>query len=951
MKDHSRLHEQSKTSSSETQPIEGPAKVMAPPPFQLGASKEGESTETESPSTSLEAGGGKLYAAENPPLDPNSGDKPSNPNGLPDDLRSGLEALSGLDLADIRVQLNSDKPAQYDAHGYALDKEIHLAPGQEKHLPHEGWHIVQQQQGRVGKTLQRKGISINDNSSLEAEADVMGARAARLGRSGAAPEQRNSSPENSNASRGVAQLLAIQVMTQSDNQNQEGFVISDVLISGRPDRVFSDSMGDHTTAFIVHKAGIQQALQGCDLHTAFGKMAELVMQMKSLPGWALIANLPIGNHKNRLEEALAKLNGFAEISLNAPTAQGNSPANLDQKASGNGNDSKLDVHIPNTGDASQQITQLQNLIETYLEARELIPLSTLNVRQKSASGGKGKGEGNQIEILREYGENPNVSADLARHALIRLFDLSSVACVLLTQNPDQLRTMAPGALPENQQSNANPTALIEQTWQQHLQSVKSNFPAMQTICEEEATVNRLNGNQARNEILTQAMIDLGAAARKCRPHLNTLANGSGEIIDYQNPLSGAMQDAKYDVWAIRNVKGISALRTIYLAKESFEAEVEKVELMESLVFKLQGNDSPQANDDLLSSQLQDEFDGYWVQIQQITGEISMQIETERPRRNSDSKKNPEHKLEASPSRKRKKPFDSVDAKQVSPSGKKPKIVSPDAKHDHKIDLQDQIDSASSSFSNAIMKSTRGTFGVQVKLNAQNEIESLNTDGRPASPFKGSMGAHAIAWTVHEDHVRSCIQGQSIESAINLVQQNVWGLVRKMAQDMPQMGERNPVKPRLDEARSRIDQKVGLINGAQIPQPAVVFLQEFISDILCFTNLIPGITKNKINTDGHGEGSAKTALADYENQLSQILNPSHQSNDEKLDSNTITKRLETHWGSKVNDNLITIKRLINVLFDGNPNSNLFAYHIHMISAIYPNIGLALSLEKLDLSDNS
>ncbi|HAP61901.1 MAG TPA: hypothetical protein DCR93_21180, partial [Cytophagales bacterium] len=34
--------------------------------------------------------------------------------------------------------------------------DIHLAPGQQKHLPHEAWHVVQQKQGRVKPTLQPK---------------------------------------------------------------------------------------------------------------------------------------------------------------------------------------------------------------------------------------------------------------------------------------------------------------------------------------------------------------------------------------------------------------------------------------------------------------------------------------------------------------------------------------------------------------------------------------------------------------------------------------------------------------------------------------------------------------------------------------------------------------------------------------------------------------------------
>ncbi|MGH6900473.1 MAG: DUF4157 domain-containing protein, partial [Geminicoccaceae bacterium] len=100
--------------------------------------------------------------------------------GMPGDLRAGLEELSGLDLSTVRVHRNSAGPARIDALAYTHGTDIHLAPGQEKHLPHEGWHAVQQMQGRVRPTTQTKGISINHDHALENEAEVMGARAGRL---------------------------------------------------------------------------------------------------------------------------------------------------------------------------------------------------------------------------------------------------------------------------------------------------------------------------------------------------------------------------------------------------------------------------------------------------------------------------------------------------------------------------------------------------------------------------------------------------------------------------------------------------------------------------------------------------------------------------------------------------------------------------------------------------
>nr|WP_315484322.1 DUF4157 domain-containing protein [uncultured Undibacterium sp.] len=105
-----------------------------------------------------------------------------NNTGLPDNLKSGIESLSGMRMDHVKVHTNSDKPAQLNAHAYAQGSEIHVAPGQEQHLPHEAWHVVQQAQGRVKPTMQMKsGVAVNDDVGLEAEADVMGAKALSLG--------------------------------------------------------------------------------------------------------------------------------------------------------------------------------------------------------------------------------------------------------------------------------------------------------------------------------------------------------------------------------------------------------------------------------------------------------------------------------------------------------------------------------------------------------------------------------------------------------------------------------------------------------------------------------------------------------------------------------------------------------------------------------------------------
>ena len=115
---------------------------------------------------------GSQYGREsNSPTEQN---KPS----LPDQLKAGIETLSGLSMDAVRVHYNSSKPDKINALAYAQGTEIHLAPGQEQHLPHEAWHLVQQAQNRVKPTRQTKDrIRLNDDEALEHEADVMGEKA------------------------------------------------------------------------------------------------------------------------------------------------------------------------------------------------------------------------------------------------------------------------------------------------------------------------------------------------------------------------------------------------------------------------------------------------------------------------------------------------------------------------------------------------------------------------------------------------------------------------------------------------------------------------------------------------------------------------------------------------------------------------------------------------------
>lgn len=100
-----------------------------------------------------------------------------------------MEKLSGYSLDDVSVHRNSLESPQFQALAHARGTEIHLAPGQEEHLPHEAWHVIQQMQGRVKPTMHLKdGSPVNNDEALEREADRMGRRALQTREGDTMPE-------------------------------------------------------------------------------------------------------------------------------------------------------------------------------------------------------------------------------------------------------------------------------------------------------------------------------------------------------------------------------------------------------------------------------------------------------------------------------------------------------------------------------------------------------------------------------------------------------------------------------------------------------------------------------------------------------------------------------------------------------------------------------------------
>lgn len=102
--------------------------------------------------------------------------KKENRTGIPTQLKERMEKNTGLSFDDVRVHYNSDLPAKLDALAYTKGNQVEIGPGQERHLPHELGHVVQQKLGIVrANAMHSSGVAMNTDAGLERQADEIGA--------------------------------------------------------------------------------------------------------------------------------------------------------------------------------------------------------------------------------------------------------------------------------------------------------------------------------------------------------------------------------------------------------------------------------------------------------------------------------------------------------------------------------------------------------------------------------------------------------------------------------------------------------------------------------------------------------------------------------------------------------------------------------------------------------
>jgi flagellar biosynthesis GTPase FlhF len=104
---------------------------------------------------------------------------------MPESVQMKMENAMGHDFSNVNIHEGAEA-GRVGALAYAQGNDIHFAPGRynpdtragQELLGHELAHVVQQREGRVKPTASVNGLALNDDKSLESEADRLGAKAA-----------------------------------------------------------------------------------------------------------------------------------------------------------------------------------------------------------------------------------------------------------------------------------------------------------------------------------------------------------------------------------------------------------------------------------------------------------------------------------------------------------------------------------------------------------------------------------------------------------------------------------------------------------------------------------------------------------------------------------------------------------------------------------------------------
>lgn len=765
--------------------------------------------------------------------------KNGNRTGLPDSLKSGVESLSGYSLDDVKVHYNSGKPAQLQAHAYAQGTDIHVGPGQEKHLPHEAWHLVQQKQGRVKPTLQMKaGVNVNDDAGLEKEADVMGAKAASIGLHGPpVADEAAFRPANVAVQRKVIQLISSQIVMNDDPRR-----IRHLVIRGRPPRAHGSRMGDHSTAFIVHVEGLNIKLQNLTIPEATHALDEMFQHIRELPGIAIFETPDVQEELNEFNRHIA--------------------GSILAYYSGGGED--MAIH------------HLQLAVNAYLRARELVPFSTINVAAVSVGlAGKGHGESRHAATLSQFerGLDKSITNENLIEAVYGLFDDQAAGMVAVENEPKLVNDLV-GRNVEDPPSGA--MKRLEPIWNQHLKSIKAMFPKCFALIDGQLPVSKL---EPRLSQLDQTNMKWGLVhARNQLEQLErSLENSVLEFVKLKKlpQRSGKFVISKLSALA-KLYRALSKVNSLFPGLDrinnrlggKYSGELKKLRSDASLLRARINKELPQYDKETqhetaieTSSHLSSKFaktgtgklkkdlqDLYDVSVGPPSSPGSPLSYPLSPAYTGfgmeEESENPEPQL----------PISTISDEGLSPLSS-----------DLGIDISGESEAAEEEFEIDAPKGTivhdTHSMSIQLMLKSTSglvRIVGMLSSGRPPSPFKGSMGAHSTAWIVHLDRVRRRLMGKTLQEAVKEMHLLI-GETLELGDHLSKGTLGDNAEYLIIEARASIE------NAGKITEKeaSIDRIQQMITHTLSYLNLLPTISQDSIKTTGNAEGVWRAVLLNFE----------------------------------------------------------------------------------------
>jgi predicted chitinase len=260
-------HQPAQLQSAEPQELEGGVS-MSPPQFKLSTesgddgSQGGDGTPTQlkenqnSPATQLKA---ENESAQPKQLKAPAFSLSASPAQMKQDeggnVLGKMGQAMGEDFSGVNIHANSSQASDMGALAYAQGNDVHFAPGQynptstsgQELIGHELAHVKQQREGRVQANNVKDGTPINDDRSLEKEADTMGAKAAQFK---ADPSAAQAPATSGKSSDGPVQRKAVAQLAGNEKFENSNTAVANIALI----KAEWDALGDknnHKLAYIL----------------------------------------------------------------------------------------------------------------------------------------------------------------------------------------------------------------------------------------------------------------------------------------------------------------------------------------------------------------------------------------------------------------------------------------------------------------------------------------------------------------------------------------------------------------------------------------------------------------------------------------------------------------------------------------------------------------------------